>query len=72
MDAIDRLYGEDVVDGLRDQDAKSFRENCNCLIGCQTIFYDVEIDRSLLELDQWTESYSMSNHATGVNVNITK
>lgn len=40
------LFGEDVIDGLRDERAKRFRIRCNCLPACTSIVYDAEIDRA--------------------------
>lgn len=42
--AAEKLYGEDIVDGLEDENAKSFRKQCNCLPSCTSISYKV-IDR---------------------------
>lgn len=39
--AAENLYGEDIVDGLNDDAAKSFRRNCNCLPACTSISYEV-------------------------------
>lgn len=40
------LFGEDVVDGLKNGEAKKFREMCNCLPDCTFITYDFEVDRA--------------------------
>lgn len=45
-DAEVKLYGQDVIDGLRDADAKSFRQRCNCLDSCTKYMYDLEMDRT--------------------------
>lgn len=42
--AAEKLYGEDIVDGLDDADAKLFRRECNCLPSCTSLTYEV-IDR---------------------------
>lgn len=42
--AAEKLYGEDIVDGLEDKSAKLFRKKCNCLPSCTSISYEV-IDR---------------------------
>lgn len=34
------LFGEDIIDGLKVLEAKSFRMECNCLPACTTILYD--------------------------------
>ncbi|XP_031623091.1 pickpocket protein 28-like [Contarinia nasturtii] len=34
------LYGDDIIVGMKDQDARKFRENCNCLPACHHIAYD--------------------------------
>lgn len=39
--AAEKLYGEDIVDGLQDDNAKLFRNNCNCLPSCTSITYEV-------------------------------
>lgn len=57
-DAENRLFGEDVIDGLGDKDAKIFRKQCDCLPGCRTIQYEVEIDRAKLDLDDWLRAYN--------------
>lgn len=44
--AEEKLYGEDVIDGLQDRYAKSFREKCNCLPACTSITYDMKIEKS--------------------------
>lgn len=41
MKAAEKLYGEDIVDGLPDDDAKLFRNDCNCLPSCTSITYEV-------------------------------
>lgn len=40
------LFGQDVIDGLKDKNARSFRERCNCLPSCTKINYRAEIDRT--------------------------
>lgn len=50
LSCIDRLFGEDVIEGLKDDNAKSFRIACNCLPACTTIVYDAEIDRAKFDL----------------------
>lgn len=47
-----RLFGEFVIDGTRN-DAKLFRENCNCMPSCTSIIYDADIDRAKLN---WIEA----------------
>ncbi|XP_055297023.1 pickpocket protein 28-like [Sitodiplosis mosellana] len=39
--AAEKLYGEDIVDGLQDDKAKIFRKDCNCLSSCTSISYEV-------------------------------
>ncbi|XP_055325779.1 pickpocket protein 28-like isoform X2 [Sitodiplosis mosellana] len=45
LTAREKLFGEDVVEGLEDENAKSFRKNCQCLPSCTSITYDV-VDRT--------------------------
>lgn len=47
------LFEEDIVEGLSDEEAKLFRQNCNCLPSCRSITYEVEVDRTKLN---WKES----------------
>lgn len=61
MQAHQSLFEEDIVDGLTDQEAKTFRRECNCLPSCTTIMYDVHVDRAkfywreaLLRTLNWT------------------
>lgn len=45
--AEQRLFGEDVIDGLSDDTpAKSFRENCNCMPACTSISYEAEMSQT--------------------------
>lgn len=46
MQAQQSLFEEDIVDGLTDKEAKTFRQKCNCLPSCTTIIYDVHVDRA--------------------------
>lgn len=43
--AEQQIYGEDVIDGLKNEAAKTFRRQCNCRPSCTSIKYDVDIDR---------------------------
>lgn len=61
MQAQESLFEEDIVDGLSDQEAKSFRNECNCLPSCTTVTYDAHVDRAkfywkeaLLRTLNWT------------------
>lgn len=40
------IFGEDVIEGLPDENAKLFRKKCNCLSACTSIEYDTYIDRA--------------------------
>lgn len=37
LEAESKLFGEDVIDGLQDHYAKSFRKKCNCLPSCTSM-----------------------------------
>lgn len=52
-----RLFGEDVMDGVKDDVVKLFREKCNCLPACTSIFYDADIDRAKLDWDAVLNTY---------------
>lgn len=52
-----KLFGKDVIDGLRDHNAKWFRQNCNCLPPCTSIVYDAEIDRAKFDWKAVLDSY---------------
>lgn len=61
MQAKQSLFEEDIVDGLSDEEARSFRQKCNCLPSCTKITYNVHIDRAkfywreaLLRTLSWT------------------
>lgn len=55
-----KLFGEDVIDGLNDKSAKSFREQCNCLPACTSIVYDAEIDRARFNWAASLEPFQIS------------
>lgn len=55
-----KLFGEDVIDGLQDTEAKSFREKCKCLPGCTSIIYDGEIDRAKFDPVATAKSFKSS------------
>ena len=57
--AEQKLYGEDVLFGLTDENAKSFRANCNCLSACSSIEYDADVDRSKFDLEAVKISYKL-------------
>lgn len=46
--ALNRFYE---VDGLTDDAAKLFREQCNCLPSCTAITYDAEIDKEAYDFN---------------------
>lgn len=60
QNAEKKLFGEDVIDGLKDKDAKLFREQCNCWPACTSIFYDAEIDRARFNWGATLESYKVA------------
>lgn len=41
LHAREKLFGEDIVEGLEDEKARTFRKNCQCLPSCTSILYDV-------------------------------
>lgn len=57
--AQNKLFGEDVIDGLRDSFAKTFRRACNCLPSCTSIVYDAEIDKTKLNFVEVVKSYGV-------------
>lgn len=54
-----KLFGEDIIDGLKDSDARGFRENCNCFPTCTSIVYDAEIDRAKFDWMATLRSYKI-------------
>lgn len=60
QDAQKKLFGEGIIEGLKDKAAKSFRKQCNCLPSCTTINYDAEIDRAKYDLDATINSFQSS------------
>lgn len=48
------MFEQDVVEGLKNENAKQFRMMCNCLPDCTSIKYDVEIDRVKTDIGQWS------------------
>lgn len=40
------LFGQDIIDGLIDENAIEFREKCNCIPGCASVKYNAEVDRA--------------------------
>lgn len=63
------LFGQDIIDGLKNAEAKSFREKCNCLPACTTILYDAEIDRAKFgwtaTLNSFNKYKDVYDHAPG-------
>lgn len=51
QNAGEKLFGTDVIDGLKDKVAKSFRQNCSCLPACTSITYDADMDRMKFDRD---------------------
>lgn len=54
-----KLFGEDIIDGLTDYTAKSFRQNCNCLPTCTSIIYDADIDRARFDWKATLKAYKV-------------
>lgn len=50
------IYGDVLVDGLTDNYAKLFRQQCNCMHSCMEYIYKIEIDRAKL-LNSSTNGY---------------
>lgn len=48
-EAETRLFGEDIIEGLKDPIAKSFRKECNCLPSCTAITYEGDIERTAID-----------------------
>lgn len=55
-----RLFGQDVLMGLKDDGARLFRERCNCLAACTTITYNAEVDRAKFDFGAKLISYNVS------------
>lgn len=55
-----KLFGEDIIDGLKDAKAKSFRLGCNCLPACTTITYKAVVDRTIFNFEGILKSYQIS------------
>lgn len=58
------IFGQDVIDGLSDGNARSFREKCNCLPSCTAIMYDAEIDRTQFDWDAIVTSLKIPSNKT--------
>lgn len=52
-----KLFGEDVIDGLRNTEAREFRTHCNCLASCTSIKYEAEINRVKLDFLETLKAY---------------
>lgn len=64
--AEENMYGEDIIDGLTDENAKLFRERCNCLPACMSIEYGADIDRAKYDIIAALNSYNMpTDHYAG-------
>lgn len=59
VNAENKLFGEDIIDALTDEEAKSFHQNCDCLPACNKTVYGMEIDRAHLDLTKWVRSYDV-------------
>lgn len=68
QEAQNRLFGEDVIDGLNDENAKSFRRQCNCLSNCRKIYYEVDVEKSKLDLDEVFRSYNLTSGRIQTNL----
>lgn len=64
--ALQNLFEEDLVDGLSDKKAKSFRRKCNCLPSCTSIFYEAHVDRAKF---YWREALKRTLNLTSKEVN---
>lgn len=58
--AEDKLFGQDIIDGLTDSDAKSYHQKCECLPSCATVEYNVQLDRAKLDFTHWMRSYKVT------------
>lgn len=63
-DAEMKLYGEDIIEGLTDNEARTFRGACNCLPACTAIIYDGDIDRARFD---WDTFLNYDNDAAAEN-----
>lgn len=45
-EAVWKLFSIDIIDGIKDEAAKAFRMNCNCLPSCTSITYDAIFDKN--------------------------
>lgn len=60
--AREKLFGTDIIDGLKDEEAKSFRLKCNCLPACTSIKYDADIDRATFDRETLLKFANVSNN----------
>lgn len=58
QNAEEELFGEDVIEGLKDETAKAFRIQCNCLSSCNTILYDAEVAHAKFDWRALLNSYN--------------
>lgn len=68
-----KLFEEDIIDGLTNKNAKSFRRKCHCLPSCTAITWEANADRTkfswrdaLKRTLNWTQE-EVSRYATHVN-----
>lgn len=59
-DAESKLFGEDIIDGLDDENARLFRKECSCWPSCSSIAYEAEIDRTQIDLEATRNSFNIS------------
>lgn len=59
--AEEAIYGEDVIEGLPDENAKLFRKKCNCLSACTSIEYESYIDRANHDVIAALNSYQTAS-----------
>lgn len=62
-----QLFEEDIIDGLSNKKAESFRRKCHCLPSCTTITYEANVDRTKF---YWREALKRTLNWTQQEVNM--
>lgn len=63
LNADRNLFGEDVTEGLVNEDAKTYRHQCNCLPACNAINYAIDVDRSFFDRRNWIKRATLDQSA---------
>lgn len=61
-----RLLEEDIIDGLSNKEAKTFRRKCYCLPSCTSINYEAHVDRAKFS---WRDALKRTLNWTNQEVN---